>query len=1218
MKSYKKRFYIWAIIVLIVISSSFFLQYLNNNNLLVNNVERMTEASVDVLNGKINNWLNNKGQLINVAKNYIEMGEHTDEEILEYLEVLLNENEEFFSIYYGTKDNSMINASGWEMPEGFDLRERPWYKKAVKQDQLIYTNSFINASEDDIIITVAVPVYNKTDDELLGVVAGDVSISTIISYVKEQQVVEKGFFMLIDNENHILAHPDFDYNLNNGLPTIEEKFGENSQINQFNINEVKKIKLNDKEGFFSYKKVKNTQWRLANFTPLNYYTDSFNQLLRSFLFAFILSLLVIFTFLWFQNKYVIKPLRRFDSNINNIDLEKNLDYRLPISTNNVFKFLSESINNVLEKTQNYFQKLKASEQKLKMEKENLRTTLHSIGDAVISTDIKGRVVRINPVAEKLTGWKMEDAIGKPIHKVFNIVNAKTRKKVENPVDKVLEEKKVVGLANHTVLIAKDGSEYQIADSASPIINDEDEITGVVLVFRDVTEKYIMQEKLKYSQKMYKTIFNSAPIGILIENDTGGILKVNEAECEMTGYTKEELEGSNVIDKFVIPENQESARNNIKNILNGDDIEVDIKTPKKNGEIVYTHLKETSITFPDGNKGIISMHNNITERKKAKEALKKSEKRYKAIFENTGTATFIIEKDKTISMVNKEFEELSGYNKEEVEGNIKWTKFIVPEDLEKMKKYHKARRKEGETAPTRYEFRFVDRDKEKHHILLDIDMIPGTNKSVASLLDITERKKAEEEVKQSEQRLDSLISNTPAVIYSYNVNDSDEELTFDTTYINDNIQNVLGFAPDDFFGQEEFHKSCIHPDDRERLFEEIQKLIKGETDSIIITFRFKDSSGNYHWLRDSERVVSREDKEMKVFGAFWDITERKQAEEQLQYKTFHDELTGLYNRAYFEEELNRYDNKRQLPLSIIMGDVNGLKIANDTFGHKEGDKLLKRIAQIIENSCRQEDLVARIGGDEFVVLLPQTSKKEAEKIYERIKVACQKAEKDPIKPSIALGGATKKETTDDFETVLKKAEDKMYQNKVHESPSVHNTILDSLETMLRETTNETLEHSQRLKDLAVDLGKRLNLSRHKLDVLASLADLHDLGKVAISKNILQKPCSLNSKEWEEVKRHPEIGYKIASSSSKLNEIAEGIYCHHEHWDGDGYPQGLAGEEIPLLARIISIVDAYDVMTNGRPYKEPMSKEEALAEISDCAGSQFDPELVEEFIELQEAR
>lgn len=365
MKDYIKKFYIWGIIVLLVISATFFLQYVNNNNLLEKNVERMSEKSVDLLHEKIDNYLNKKGQLINDAKNYIAIEDHSDEEILNYLELLMRENEDFLSLYFGSKENNMINASGWKMPEGFDLRTRPWYVKAVAEDELIYSNAFINASEDNIIITVAAPVYSKKSKEFLGVVAGDVSISNIISFVEEQNVVEKGFFMLTDSGNNVLAHPDLDYNLENGLPNINKQFSEKINTNQYDINEVYKINLNQKEGFYSYTPINNTNWQLAHFIPLEHYTETFNQLLKSFLLAFFISLLVILTFFWLQNKYVIKPLKIFDKDIKNIDLERNLDYRITSTENKDFKFLSESINKVLDKAQKYFNELKDKKQSIK-------------------------------------------------------------------------------------------------------------------------------------------------------------------------------------------------------------------------------------------------------------------------------------------------------------------------------------------------------------------------------------------------------------------------------------------------------------------------------------------------------------------------------------------------------------------------------------------------------------------------------------------------------------------------------------------------------------------------------------------------------------------------------------------------------------------------------------------------------------------------------------
>ncbi|MEN1760332.1 HD domain-containing phosphohydrolase [Anoxynatronum sibiricum] len=345
----------------------------------------------------------------------------------------------------------------------------------------------------------------------------------------------------------------------------------------------------------------------------------------------------------------------------------------------------------------------------------------------------------------------------------------------------------------------------------------------------------------------------------------------------------------------------------------------------------------------------------------------------------------------------------------------------------------------------------------------------------------------------------------------------------------------------------------------------------------------------------------------------EIKIRTRSEEEIKFKSYHDSLTGLYNRAYYSEVLDGFEQEGKLPFSILLADLNGLKITNDTLGHEEGDRLLVRVAGILKASVRPEDLVARIGGDEFVVVMPDATEETAEKIGANIKTACRQAKDEPIKPSLALGFATKKVASQSVQSVFKKAEDNMYENKMYESESANASILGSLKTMLRETTSETSEHCHRLETMAVNLGKAFGLGERDLNALVSLADLHDLGKVAIPEEILQKPGPLTEEEWERIKRHPDLGFRIANTSPKLAQIAEGILSHHERWDGKGYPHQLKGEKIPLLARIIAIVDAYDVMTNERPYKKIKTKEEALEELKLCAGTQFDPNLVDLFIQ-----
>lgn len=350
--------------------------------------------------------------------------------------------------------------------------------------------------------------------------------------------------------------------------------------------------------------------------------------------------------------------------------------------------------------------------------------------------------------------------------------------------------------------------------------------------------------------------------------------------------------------------------------------------------------------------------------------------------------------------------------------------------------------------------------------------------------------------------------------------------------------------------------------------------------------------------------------LKVKNAI-ELTKRK---EEIIYLSYHDKLTGLYNRRFCEEEMKRLDMVRNLPISIIVGDVNGLKLTNDAFGHDAGDKLLIKIANIIRNECRKDEIVARTGGDEFLIVLPKTNIEDAGIIAARIRDRCYAEKEDPIKPSISMGCSAKEHLSQDLLAVIKTAEDRMYKAKLIESKSTRCTIIATLRKTLHERFHEMEEHSERLIGLSHKLGKALGLSADQIDNLKLLAMLHDIGITAIPDHILSKNGDLTPEEENIIKIHSEMGYRIANASPDLAHISGDILSHHESWDGKGYPQGLAGEAIPINARIISVLDVYDSMVYGSFYQKPMPKNEAVEMIKRMSDSQFDPKIVEVFIDI----
>ncbi|RQD79369.1 MAG: diguanylate cyclase, partial [Halanaerobium sp. MSAO_Bac5] len=345
----------------------------------------------------------------------------------------------------------------------------------------------------------------------------------------------------------------------------------------------------------------------------------------------------------------------------------------------------------------------------------------------------------------------------------------------------------------------------------------------------------------------------------------------------------------------------------------------------------------------------------------------------------------------------------------------------------------------------------------------------------------------------------------------------------------------------------------------------------------------------------------------------DITERKEKEAKIEYLSLHDHLTGLYNRRYFEQSLKKID-KSMLPLSILMADLNGLKIVNSSYGHTMGDKVLIKAAELLAEIIPESAVLARYGGDEFIILFPNCDSEQAHQYLYEIKERFARTELEGIPLSIGVGLAVMDSMAAEIKDIIKIADKDMNHNKLLETNSANNKIVKGLLSALSAKSDETVEHTERMTELAICVGRRLGIQNSQLNRLSLLAALHDIGKTSIPGDILTKAGKLTAEEWEILKAHPSRGYKIASATSEFSVVAEEILSHHERWDGNGYPRGLKAKEIPYLARIIALVDAYDVMRSGRPYKKAMSKKEAVAEIQRCKGSQFDPYLAEKFVEI----
>lgn len=769
---------------------------------------------------------------------------------------------------------------------------------------------------------------------------------------------------------------------------------------------------------------------------------------------------------------------------------------------------------------------------------------------------------------------------------------------------------------------------------------------ISMVFNDITEEFETNKALKESRRRLFTLMSNLQ-GMAyrcLDYQKSSLEFVSHGCEELTGYTSKEMvaPGFSYSD-IVFPDDFEKITKRIENsIEDGEHFELVYRIITKDKRVKWVWEKGNFVNMKNGAPILEGFISDINDLILAEEAVYENQEKFKTLFQSTTNAVLL-------HKINE-----GGMFENFIEFNDTACK-LFGYTYEEMRKMNLA-----DISSIEFRNKLSDigiKIRKKKHLTMDFDILKNDGSSIYAEIsfhhlelkgeelflsiarDITDRKLAEITINESKNRIKKL---------------HEIALRMEKTKLEEEIYDLIIEASKSILKLEFYTLDIAEGDflvpkamseglpDTANLPTRIDSGIPGKTFSegktIVINNLRKNKNakpksmkyqsalslpigkhGVFQTASTKINNFSEEDVELLeiLLSHATEAINRIKTEEKIKHITFHDSLTGLYNRAFFEEELKRLDVSRQLPFTIIMGDVNGLKLTNDTFGHHEGDLLLKEVAVSFKSSCRAEDVIARWGGDEFIIFLYKTDYEKAERVLKRIKKAFSREKSGPVPISVSFGIATKSDSSVTTEEILRLAEERMYRNKLLESSSTRNAIIASLQKTLLEKSYETEEHTRRMQKLAENFGGFIDLNESTLNELVLLAALHDIGKITIPEEIILKQGELTPNDWKAIKRHPEIGYRIALSSPDLAVVADGILTHHEWWNGEGYPRFLKGVEIPLISRIVSIIDAYDTMTRGRSYKESMSHEEAVEELKRFSGIQFDPDLVGKFIKYSDS-
>lgn len=781
------------------------------------------------------------------------------------------------------------------------------------------------------------------------------------------------------------------------------------------------------------------------------------------------------------------------------------------------------------------------ERKLKESREWFLVTLRSIGDAVIATDSEGRVTFMNDVAMDLTGWKEGEAIGRDVEEVFNIVNEATGEKVESPAKKVLREGKIVGLANHTILIARDGRKIFIDDSGAPIRGEDGSITGVVMVFRDITERKKTAEGLGKAAREWRNTFDSISDFVSVFDTESRFVRVNRALAAYLGVEPGDLIGKHCHEVFKTPESSDAGCL----IQKASEAKKTMTAEKRYENIDIPLLVTVSPIIDEKGKATGSVHiaKDITVLKHTEEKLKEESNISSSLLSIFETLNSSLNEKQLISNVMNIVPRYLKCNRvsillydKDLNGFIAAGFYGFGPDEERN--LFSGTFKEGDfpAIDAVLKGKQVIVNDARDYKQLSRDFVEAFGVESAVLIPIVSGGKVQGMIIGGYRNIKPMKSRDEALLKG--------------------LVDGLGIA---------LHNSRLYKESTARLIELANKVetIKamGQIDKEILSTIDKETVLNtsISMIRrvipcDRASILLKEKKSYRII-AEWG-------------------MGSLINRSF--------------KLTDIQADIvesNHSPIFLSDLTREEETPYYKAKAEIGMRSILMLPLVSKgktIGlldiGSKYAACFLPTHLSTAEDIAAQIAVALENAGLYEDLQMLFLNSIT------------------------------------SLASVIDAKSPWTKGHSERVTKFAIEIAREMGMGDDLLDAVELGGTLHDIGKIGTYDKILDKPGKLLSEEMDEVRQHPAKGASILGPIKQLEKIVPLIKHHHERVDGNGYPDGLKGDEIPLLARVLCVADAFDSMISDRPYRKAPGKEYAISELERCSGTQFDPKVVEAFLKV----